>query len=81
MPIDKDDVEDIVREGFGLLRKLGTRVIAAGAEEVADSLDRALETGRKRVRQVKANARRIRERAYEPVGRIDDQDDPFGFHR
>jgi hypothetical protein len=81
MPIDKDDVDDLVREGLGLLKRLGTRVVAAGAEEVADSIDSALEAGRKRVRAVRANARKIREGSYSQARKIDDDDEPYGFSK
>lgn len=74
-------MDPIVREGLELLKRLGTRVVARGAEEVADTAEALLNEGRRRVGVVKSNARRIRERSYDPVSRIDDADEPYGFRR
>ena len=58
-------------------KRMATRLIARGAEEIAESAESLLEEGKRRVRIVKANAQRIRAKARRELPDID----PYGFKR
>jgi hypothetical protein len=69
-------MDPIVQAGIDGLKRLATRVVAAGVEEVAGTVEEALDAGRARVQRVRSNAKRIRARVSGAYA-----NDPYGFER